>query len=351
MARKNLLTSITEKKLTDVNSQSDLLSEEKLTSVNSRPLPPAQERNRGRGAFGAITKSIDELAERAEAAKKIEAQLLEGLAVVEIDTDLVESSFIMDRLGIDAEAYSELVQAVQERGQDTPILVRPHPDRAGRFMVVFGHRRLAAAKALSRPVRAVVKEMSDRDHVIAQGQENSARSNLSYVEKAMFAANLLAKGYDREVIMTALSTDKASVSKFLSVVSDIPAEIIQLVGAAKNSGRDAWYRLAILLREPQNRLRAEKITKSGRFLTADSDERLRLLLALDRNKMVKSDSAAPTMQWLSANKDLSATIKKTTKGATIALGNAEGGAFAKWISENLTDLYESFIQNKPAGEE
>ena len=347
MARKNLLTSITEKKLTAVNSQSDTTGEEKLTAVNSRALPPAQERNRGRGAFGAITKSIDELAERAEAAKQIEAQLLEGLAVVELDTDLVDSSFIIDRLGTDADALSELIQAVEERGQDTPILVRPHPDKAGRFMVVFGHRRLAAARALSRPVRAVVKDISNRDHVIAQGQENSARSNLSYVEKAMFAANLLAQGYDREVIMTALSTDKASVSKFLSVVNDIPAEIIQSVGAAKNSGRDPWYRLAMLLREPENRARAEAIISSDRFSTSDSDQRLALLLAIGGNKKVKSEGANPSIRWMSANKDLSATVKKTAKGATIALSNAEGGAFAQWISENLPELYTSFIQSKP----
>jgi ParB family chromosome partitioning protein len=53
MSRKNLLASLTERKLTAVNSSpSDTVSSSS-----------ALERNRNRGAFGAITRSIDELAE------------------------------------------------------------------------------------------------------------------------------------------------------------------------------------------------------------------------------------------------------------------------------------------------
>ena len=53
MARKNLLTTFTEGRLTAVNSP-----------AQSDTLPPAMERNRSRGAFGAMTRSIDELAEK-----------------------------------------------------------------------------------------------------------------------------------------------------------------------------------------------------------------------------------------------------------------------------------------------
>ena len=75
-------------------------------------------------------------------------------------------------------------------------------------MVVFGHRRLRAAKQLGRNVRAVVKEMKDREHVITQGQENSARANLSFIEKAILtAANLARLHYDEDnaVIIEPLS--------------------------------------------------------------------------------------------------------------------------------------------------
>jgi len=37
-----------------------------------------------------------------------------------------------------------------------PILVRPHPDHAGRYQVVFGHRRLAAVMAFIAALHAFV---------------------------------------------------------------------------------------------------------------------------------------------------------------------------------------------------
>src|SRR5690606_37267496 len=103
----------------------------------------------------------DELAERAQAAKEYEAKLLEGATVVELDPGKIDGSFIADRIGDDEEAFSELVEAIRERDQDSPILVRPHPTAEGRYMIVFGHRRVRAAKALSRNVRAVVKQLDD----------------------------------------------------------------------------------------------------------------------------------------------------------------------------------------------
>ena len=110
-------------------------------------------------------------------------------------------------MGDDQEQYEELLKAIRERGQDTPILVRPHPSRDGRYMIVFGHRRVRVAKELGREVRAVVKAIDDKTHVVAQGQENSARANLTFIEKAVFAERLEGMGYERDVICSALASN------------------------------------------------------------------------------------------------------------------------------------------------
>ncbi len=86
-------------------------------------------------------------------------------------------------------------------------MVRPNPSDKGRYQIVFGHRRVRAARLLGRPVKAVVKHVSDIDHVIAQGQENSARENLSFIERATFAHHLASLGHDRRTIQLALSVD------------------------------------------------------------------------------------------------------------------------------------------------
>ncbi len=88
------------------------------------------------------------------------------------------------------EADVGLVEAIREQGQQVPILVRPHPDRPGRYQVAFGHRRLRAVAEIGIPVRAVVRDLTDEQLVVAQGQENNERRDLSYIEKARFAQKL-----------------------------------------------------------------------------------------------------------------------------------------------------------------
>lgn len=340
MSRKNLLVSLTERKLTAVNPSAPA---HELTPS------PALERNRGRGAFGAITRSIDELAEKAQAARDIEARLLEGAAIIEVNPQAIDVSFIADRMEDDEEAFNALLEAIREQGQDSPILLRPHPSQAGRYMIVFGHRRHRVARALGRMVRAVVKELDDREHVIAQGQENSARADLSFIEKAAFAGNLGRSGYEREVIMQALSVDKTVVSKMLSVVKDIPDAVIASIGAARNSGRDRWYRLAQALREAEAREAAIEITGTDEFAAADSDERLALLVERLEPQKAQDRKAPPARQvpsWVAADKSVTATLRSRGKKVSIDLADKDAKSFGTWISNNLDGLYEAFRKAK-----
>lgn len=334
MARKNLLVSLTERKLTAVNPAEE---------APEAPLSPAMERNRGRGAFGAITRSIDELAEKAQAVKEFEARLLDGETVIELDPTLIDVSFIADRLDDDSEAFEELLAAIRERGQDSPVLVRPHPQAEGRYMTVFGHRRVRAAKALGRKVRAVIKQLDDRAHVIAQGQENSARADLSFIEKAVFAHSLETRGYDRDVIMSALSVDKTVVSKMLSVAKDMPADLVASIGAARASGRDRWYRLAVKLRDDDVASRARKIAQASEFVALDSDRRLEFLAAeLDRAEVKPGRRAQDAQMWRAADKTVAVATKVGRQGMTLQLTDKDAKTFGTWLSDNLDSLYDAF---------
>ena len=140
--------------------------------------------------------------------------------------------------------------AIKENGQSTPILVRPHPQRDGRYMIVFGHRRASVARELGVPVRAVVKNIEDIAHIIAQGQENTARANLSFIEKALFAKKLLGMGQSKDTIKSALMIDDTLLSRMLSVAETIPPAVVEAIGAAKSVGRDRWEELKKLVMDP-----------------------------------------------------------------------------------------------------
>jgi len=198
-----------------------------------------------RSASKSMKVSIDSLAENSK-------RLLEGETIVEIDTGLIDASFVNDRLSGDDEAFEELKSSISASGQDTPVLLRPHPELTGRYMVVFGHRRVRAARALGRPAWAVVKEMDDVAHILAHGQENTARADLSFIEKALFAKNLRDLGQEKDVIQQALTIDGTLLSRMLSVASTVPGHVIAAIGPAKQIGRDRWEDFKKLMAEKAN---------------------------------------------------------------------------------------------------
>lgn len=288
-----------------------------------------------RGASRSMINSLSELAEKAALADQ-----LRGEAIVELDPELVESSFVSDRMEADDQAFDELLAAIRERGQDTPVLVRPHPDSEGRYQLVFGHRRVKAARLLGRQIRAIVKTIDDVSHVIAQGQENSARENLSFIERAAFADRLSALGYDRPVIQTALAVDAPMLTRMLSVTSRVPADVVAAIGPAKSVGRDRWIELAQLIEKPSNAARALALVSEASFGDVASDLRFDALIKVLK-ALPKRAKAAPA-SWEAADKALSAEFKPSGKTFTVALKAKNAGKFGRYLSDNIERLYEEF---------
>ncbi|MNR84474.1 Nucleoid occlusion protein [compost metagenome] len=294
-----------------------------------------------KGASRTIMSTIDELAERAD-------KMLEGETVVELSPETIEESFIRDRLEEDPQAFEDLVAAIREHGQTSPILVRPHPHNDGRYMVVFGHRRLKAATALGRNVRAVVKPISDREHVIAQGQENSARADLSFIEKATFARRLSELHYDNDstIVMTALSVDKATLSKMMSV-ANMPRDILDAIGGAKLPGRDRWYELKLLLERPANLAKLREVLAATDLEGLNGDARFAFVVdALTRKKASGYARPPKKSKWVPKDKGVaravSAEIRNDGKSYTLALKAKDAVGFGEFIADSLDDLYAEY---------
>lgn len=291
-----------------------------------------------RGASRSMISSLSELAEKAAIAD----QALVGEAVIELDPSLVDKSFVSDRMGEDEEAFKELVEAIRERGQDTPVLVRPNPADKGRYQIVFGHRRVRAARLLGRPVKAVVKHVSDVDHVIAQGQENSVRENLSFIERAAFAHHLQAMGHDRRTIQLALSIDGALLTRMSSVTARVPETIIQAIGAAKTIGRDRWLDLAAAVEHPDALVQAHTAINSEGFARLSSEERFERLMTTVRDAAKPRRPMRPSGSWQSDDAAVTAEFKGTGKTYSISLKSKEAASFGRYIAENLERLHAEF---------
>ncbi|MUO44730.1 plasmid partitioning protein RepB [Agrobacterium vitis] len=341
MARKNLLSGLLDD--ADKNPPSLPISDAPPTTL--RPT------TRGLGALGAVTRSIDELAARADAARDLEERLAAGETIVDLDVNLIDSSFISDRVGMDETGFRELVEAIRVRGQDSPILVRPHPDRAGRFQTVFGHRRVRAAKELGISVRAVVKKLEDRDHVIAQGQENSQRADLSFIERALFARNLELGNFGRDTIMLALGADKTTVSKMLLAIERFPEDILATVTQARAPGRDRWYGIGAALGDPAIAAKARNLLSHDDYVAALPESRFEMLERLIPKEMKVSKKGSTDQEWVSPKNLIKATIKNNGSGVTIALkpfkNSGKASAFGTYLTENLDRLFTAFENDQP----
>ncbi|MER8464910.1 plasmid partitioning protein RepB [Mesorhizobium sp. M1396] len=288
-----------------------------------------------RGASRSIIQSFEELSKS---------------SVVDLDPALVDTSFVSDRMDDDDDAFQELLTAIRERGQDSPILVRPHPETPGRFQTVFGHRRVRVARQLERPVRAVVKKMDDRDHVIAQGQENAARVDLSFIERTLFADRVLKRGHSPDTVKSALALDDTTFSKMRSVISNIPEQVIFAVGAAKGIGRDRWWQLAKLMEHPGAAARAAECVAIADFAQPGSEARFARLFDFVSApvKPPRAPSKPQERAWAPQDKSVRAKITDTGKVFTLALKSKEASPFGTFIAGKLDELFEAFRESEMA---
>jgi len=297
-----------------------------------------------RGASKSMKVSLDSLAEDAR-------RMLDGETIVEIAPDLIDSSFVSDRLGQDDEAFQELKASIQSGRQDTPVLLRPHPKDSGRFMIVFGHRRVRVASELKRNVKAVVKSMDDVSHILAQGQENTARADLSFIEKAMFAKNLADMKLPKDVIKSALTIDGTLLSRMLSVATSIPSDIIDAIGPAKQVGRDRWEDFKKFLSVPENSKLAHQFVKDAAFPALASDARFEFLHSKISeegriSRKTTKRAASPKRTWTANGGRIKGVVGKSGKAFNISLTSNDASDFGAYLSENLDGIYQSFLSTK-----
>ncbi len=321
-----------------VELRPDAEAGQEVRSAVTRPLMGLERPSRPSGALSAISRSLDGLSEKAKRADDIEQKLVQGLVVVEIDTSLVDASIVPDRMELSAEQNGEFRETIRENGQQSPILVRPKPDAEGRYEVAFGHRRLRAARELGIKVRAVVKKLSDQELVVAQGQENSSRTDLTFIERARFAARLEERGFSRDVIMSALSVDKAALSRLVALATRLPGSLVEAIGPAPGYGRVRWVELAELVDAEGGLERANRHIEAPEFKLLHSDQRF---LSLYNSLRAKAEPRqAETI--LSPDGQTIGEFSRSGRKLLLAFDNKAIPEFGDFVRDKLETLYVEF---------
>lgn len=333
MSRKDVFANLNQQGVPNA----DISAEVRSPKGRVRPIlgSPDLIHDASRSPVGAISQSLSEVNERNRRAEEIEQRLAMGQVVISLDTADIDPSFIPDRMLGSTEAHNRLTESIREQGQQVPILVRPHPDSAGRYQVAFGHRRLRAITELGGRVNAVVRELTDEQLVVAQGQENNEREDLTYIEKARFAQRLQQR-FSRDVIMAAMSLHKSDLSNMLSVVSRISDELIDLIGPAPTVGRRSWIELADLLSNSKSVGRASSYLQTVELQGLPSEQRFKTLLIHLRPRPKKSHSDV----WATKAGAKLAKVTYNDEKVSILIDRKGSSEFASFVLDRLQSLFE-----------
>lgn len=300
------------------------------------------------GALGSVARSLGDLKAKAGEAEKLEEKLRDGAHVIELDPEKVDPSFLPDRLDVSDDTFSSLKDAIAENGQMSPILVRPNPGKSGRYQVAFGHRRLKACFELGITVKAIVKELSDTALLIAQGQENSERTDLSFLERALFAKKLESQGFGREVAMAALGIDKTELSRLIAVVRELDDEIVEYLGRCPTIGRKRWMDFADALKSPGGRKRCLNFIRAAGERKQD-DEKCFIAAykaAIGSETFTGTKKNHETLSWYSPDKDLVVKAGSGARKGRMDIRADKSPEFVSFLLEKMPELYADYSNSK-----
>lgn len=266
--------------------------------------------------------------------------------VWELDPSSIDDERPADRL--DPEDVADLRDAIETNGQTVPILVRRNPKSSDRYLLIYGRRRLEAIRRSNKvaKVRALVASMDDDASLRAQISENMARRDLSFIEKALFARDLVASGFgNQSQVAEVLTVSKSAISMAVAIVETVGDDLARTIGAAHGVGRPRWEKLARAMREtgadPAGLI---EIAESARAKASASDEDSSIIAFEAVDKAVEGTSRQatprkkqPAARALNVAGGRAGAIRRTGRGVTIEI---DDGPFADWIEAEAQGLLD-----------
>jgi ParB family chromosome partitioning protein len=276
--------------------------------------------------------------------------------VWELDPSAIIDQRIADRL--DPADVLDLRHAIETNGQTVPILVRRHPSESDRYLLVYGRRRLEAIRQSDKvtKVRALVASLDENAAMVAQISENMARRDLSFIEKALFAQELVETGFGTQSqVAEILTVTKSAISMAIAIADAVGADLIRAIGPAHGVGRPRWDGLAkAITTVAADRANLVDIARSVHARTvataviedADAladDTSVRAFEAVVKAAGTAAAAVGPPaparrrVSRLALAGNLAGSVRRSAKGVTIEI---EDSGFADWLEAKAQDLMD-----------
>jgi len=154
----------------------------------------------------------------------------------ELPIELLHPGRFQPRKTFDADELASLAASIRENGILQPILVRPHPNRAGDYEIIAGERRWRAAQdAQLHEVPVVVRELTDQQSLEIALVENLQRQDLTPLEEAEGYKRLIDEfQHTQDALAKALGKSRSHIANMIRLLS-LPDPVKKLMGKGELS--------------------------------------------------------------------------------------------------------------------
>lgn len=231
-----------------------------------------------------------------------------------ISIEMISANPDQPRRTFDPDALAELADSIREKGVIQPLIVRPHPQKAGQYEIVAGERRWRASQmAQLHELPVIVRPLSDTEVLEVAIIENIQRADLNPLEEALSYQQLMDRfGHTQEKLAEALSKSRSHIANQLRLLQ-LPEEVRDFVRAGKLS---AGHARAMITASDPVRIARDTVTRG---LSVREVERL---VQKEKNPSSAQPRAKP--------------VKATDKDAdTVALENDLSAALGMKVSLSM----------------
>lgn len=256
----------------------NLLAKAGLVLGPRKPASPAAKPQDGaevarpRTAIGAMAQFTDRQSQAIKEAAQLKEQLkaFDGsLPTYHLDPKLIVRSKWANRheLSFSGADFEGLKQDIQAQGGNVqPIKVRRLAGSAGRYELIFGHRRHQACLELAIGVLAMVEDLDDKRLFIEMDRENRQRKDLRPFEIGAMYAKALDEGLfpSARKLAEEVGIDHSQLSKALSLAR-LPVDVLK----AFQSPLDLQYRWTSDLTDALQKDPEQVLTEAKAIQTED----------------------------------------------------------------------------------
>jgi ParB family chromosome partitioning protein len=161
--------------------------------------------------------------------------------------------------------------------------------------------------------------------------------------------------------MSALSVDKTTVSRMISVASQLPDALINAIGSAPGTGRDRWLELCALFQASGQGRSLELLLQDSAFVVAPSDKRFDAVQEFLQRPTEQSESESKSLPsrgrsssgqkkyWSSNDGVKVAKITSSDRNFVLTIDRRVAPDFGDYLLGEMARLYEAYSATRTEG--